>query len=524
MDLLTLSLFFEEVSKVSGSLEKLMLFLKRITKETLLFNFSSSFKDSIFSLNLSEKTIPFYKFKQPLKTKVISCEEVLFFFKMLKEEKGKGSLLKKKKKILEFLETLSSEQEKKLIHKLILSSSPTGLSFNFLTYLLYFYITKEQPSLKPKTGAFFYKIKKKLSQILDLEVFLEEFFKKGASLFEETLALFTPIRAMLCSSEKLEKFNSSKEKEDFFCEKKLDGIRIQLHVSSRLRSFELYTRNLFRVTHLFPEFKLTFEGFTQAEEFILDGELVAINEKGAPLFFERINERAGIKKTSSIKHGLEFRYYVYDLLVHNGRSLLTEPLTLRKKILKQLRLNKPLILLPFFSVKKPLSIDELLPFEEGFVLKKKDSFYLPGSRTRNWRKIKKEEETNILDLPIIELYKKKKLQNKKATLGACLVGIKREGKIVPLCRVGSGLHSKKIETGLKNITGYSSFFESSPEKSVFGLLKQNVFLKIKYTSISKNKKGLFSLRFPRVIGFRKDLHLEETPSLSILEEKFLKKD
>ena len=94
----------------------------------------------------------------------------------------------------------------------------------------------------------------------------------------------------------------------------------------------------------------------------------------------------------------ELVYYVFDLLWLNGYSLMELPLVERREILQKLVPEESLIRFSesfevkgkeFFASAEQLGI-------EGIIGKKKNSVYVPGSRTNNWLKIKTEKRHEVV--------------------------------------------------------------------------------------------------------------------------------
>src|SRR5258707_15724133 len=80
-----------------------------------------------------------------------------------------------------------------------------------------------------------------------------------------------------------------------------------------------------------------------SREVILDGEIVALDEKGRPSF-EQIQQRMGLTSESEIRRKMNVVpvvYMIYDLLWHEGRSLLEQPYAERRRLLAQLKLSGP---------------------------------------------------------------------------------------------------------------------------------------------------------------------------------------
>lgn len=113
---------------------------------------------------------------------------------------------------------------------------------------------------------------------------------------------------------------------------------------------------------------------------VLDGEVVALDERGRASFQELQNRRTS---------GRPIVYYVFDLLHRNGRDMLDHPLSERKKMLDAIAVHfsDPLRLNPLFRTELPALIERVRALGlEGIVAKKASSLYIPGRVSDTWQK------------------------------------------------------------------------------------------------------------------------------------------
>ncbi len=150
----------------------------------------------------------------------------------------------------------------------------------------------------------------------------------------------------------------------------------------------LKTRNGTWATEWFPEVADSLRTLVAGSRgpSVVDGEICVLDEHGRS-DFDRLRARAaqrGLKRGSD-----RVVFCVFDLLVLRGRSLLEQPLALRKAELMRLLGHKPDRILPvqgvldegtwLFAQAQRLGL-------EGIVSKKTDSRYLPGQRSPSWVK------------------------------------------------------------------------------------------------------------------------------------------
>ncbi len=128
---------------------------------------------------------------------------------------------------------------------------------------------------------------------------------------------------------------------------------------------------------------------------ILDGEIVALDEAGAALGFQRIQDRihlAGGADVARVAARHPVAYVVFDLLFRGGRDLRALPLVERRMQLEQLFADaRPERLrLSEIAVGDGAALYEqaLADGWEGLIAKDGASRYRSGERASEWRKIK----------------------------------------------------------------------------------------------------------------------------------------
>lgn len=162
------------------------------------------------------------------------------------------------------------------------------------------------------------------------------------------------------------------------CEIKLDGYRAE---AIRLGGgVQLLSRRNNDLSSRFPRIAKACEALEP--DTIVDGEVVALDERGQPSF----NLLQNYQTTDR-----PIIYYVFDLLAYRGRSLLRVPLRDRRKLLESALagIQDPVRLLGALEA----SAGDLVPAAkqqgiEGFVAKRLNSVYEPGERSGAWVKYK----------------------------------------------------------------------------------------------------------------------------------------
>jgi bifunctional non-homologous end joining protein LigD len=218
---------------------------------------------------------------------------------------------------------------------------------------------------------------------------------------------------------------------DWVYELKFDGIRALAIKDGR--EVQLISRNEKKLNDRFPEVARDAADF-EADECVVDGEVVAMDEEGRSSF--QLLQRAELDGKDA-----PLAFYVFDLLQLNGRSLIGLPLTLRKELLT--RLVPPSGDIIRFSGSLGTDAETLLPEIkrrglEGLIGKQRDSVYEPGRRSGAWIKLKCVNEQEF----VIGGYTPPAGARKH--FGALLVGYYDKGRLLFAGKVGTGFDSKLL--------------------------------------------------------------------------------
>ncbi len=183
---------------------------------------------------------------------------------------------------------------------------------------------------------------------------------------------------------------------EWLFEPKLDGVRALAFLQGG--KAVLRSRTETDVTSHYPEIAQAVASLPPTE-LIVDGEVVALNERGTP-DFELLQQRMHLKGDEALRiaPSIPVVYYVFDLLYFEGRDLRNLPLSQRKALLKQhlpdSDLVRPIHYLEgegerFFQGSLALDL-------EGIVAKRVDSKYESGARSGAWLKIKGQQEQEFV--------------------------------------------------------------------------------------------------------------------------------
>ncbi len=242
-------------------------------------------------------------------------------------------------------------------------------------------------------------------------------------------------------------------------ELKWDGVRAISYVDGG--RVTLRSRGDHDVTSTYPELRRLGEqlGATQV---VLDGEVVAFDDRGRPSF-GRLQKRMGVSApTSRLLSTHPVLYVVFDLLHLDGRSTLDLPYRQRRSLLDGLQLEGP----TWRTVPQLEGSGEDLLFAtreqglEGVLAKRLDSPYRPGQRSKSWRKIK-----NELTQDVVVGGWKPGQGRRSETVGSLLLGLPTSDGLEYVGKVGTGFTSAMLDDlhgALRRIERKTSPFADVP--------------------------------------------------------------
>ncbi len=223
-------------------------------------------------------------------------------------------------------------------------------------------------------------------------------------------------------------------------EVKWDGIRTVAFLDHG--HISLQGRNFTDFTPRYPEVR-ELARVLGARRMILDGEIVAFDDKGRPSF-ERLQSRMHLASDSAVRRRMRdtpVTYVAFDLLYLDGHSTLTLSYEQRRELLEALELDGPSWRAPAYhrgeggallAATRELGI-------EGIVAKRLASTYESARRSSSWLKIKNVEEQDV----VIGGWTSGE-GGRTGRVGALAVGVMDDGKLKYAGKVGSGFTEQTL--------------------------------------------------------------------------------
>lgn len=350
-----------------------------------------------------------------------------------------------------------------------------------------------------------------------------------------------PIRMALCerlssSEEIIEKIGKAA------IEAKYDGFRVQCHkIDDKI---ELFSRNLERTTHMFPEITMAVNQFIDAKTAIIEGEALAFNEQTGELFpFQITIQRKRKHGIEELAKELPLKFFVFDLLYLNGVDYTEKPFIERRRKLESI-IRKNNIIEPSEMLITDRASEIFKYFEsaierglEGVVAKRLEAPYSAGARNFNWIKLKrsyKGELADTIDVCIVGYFRGKGARAKFG-LGALLGAVydPDTDSFKTISKIGSGFKEEEFFE-LKKMLDEISLKHKHPR--VDSIIDADVWVEPKYVitvtadeitrspthTAGRDKDGIgYALRFPRSVGFiRFDKKPEDANTVKEILEMF----
>ncbi|WP_461409883.1 ATP-dependent DNA ligase [Georgenia sp.] len=227
-------------------------------------------------------------------------------------------------------------------------------------------------------------------------------------------------------------------------EMKWDGVRAIVAVNGG--AVRLMSRNGNDVTALYPELGDLAAALVDVDQAVLDGEIVALDERGRPSF-AHLQKRFNLtddRRIARLAASAPVRLMLFDVLEVAGRSQLHATYDERRTLLHEVvdPAAHPLLDVPDVfdgDVDAAVAASRMLGLE-GVVAKRRDSRYTPGRRSPAWVKIK-----HALTQEVVVVGWRPGQGNRSGAVGSLLAAVPDGARLRYVGRVGSGFSQREVE-------------------------------------------------------------------------------
>ena len=338
-----------------------------------------------------------------------------------------------------------------------------------------------------------------------------------------------PIKMMAAQRVELLTDLFEKLPEGFAVEVKYDGERVQAHKSGA--DVTLYSRNLEDITPQYPDVARFVRDSIDADEAIVEGEVVAL-VPGTTDQFQEFQVLMSRKRKYDVEQYVEevpVKLMLFDVLYVDGDSVIDRSFPERRELLESITTDADRIEPAQLTVSH--DVEEIEAFfnqavERGFegIMAKsraEDSVYRAGAREWSWIKWKRDYSQNLVDsFDVVAVGGFAGRGKRSGTWGAllCAVYHPAHDRYETLCKVSTGFSDEELAELPATFAHLER--EESPARVLSELeptrwFEPEIVLEIQGAELTRSPvhtcgaddesaEGGIALRFPRFIRFRDD--------------------
>lgn len=387
----------ENLSSTSKKLAKISIlsqFLQSLNEEELavvpLFILGRAFPpgDSR-ALNVSWRTIQRIINQIPEKSEStrLFVLDIAEFFSRIASISGKGSRKQVEETLIELF-SRTAELERKYLIRIIFGEMRIGVAEGVLL-----------EGIAAAAGVSLAEIRRAYMYLGDPGLVAKLALLDGKDALKKiNLRLFKPVQPMLASL--AEDFSTvfKEHGNQTALEIKFDGARVQIH--KQKDRVKVYSRQLSDVTSSLPDLVQVVQKGISADEFVMEGEVVAVGKNNRPLPFQELMRRfRRVHNIEQLVNEVPIKLYLFDLLRVDGESHIETAYKKRWGLLQRYcdsELLAERIITGNQDEAEAFLQRALNNGHEGLMAKKLDSIYTPGSRGKRWFKIKPAETLDVV--------------------------------------------------------------------------------------------------------------------------------
>ncbi len=237
-------------------------------------------------------------------------------------------------------------------------------------------------------------------------------------------------------------------------EAKYDGLRLQIHKNGE--RVDIFSRNLERMTPMFPDIVSAVTRQVKARKAILEGEALAVNENTGEFYpFQDTIQRKRKYGVEEMAREFPLRLFAFDVLLVDGEDCTVLPYKERRKLLSKLIGKGDII-----GMSDQIITGDAKEFEkyfeeaverglEGVVAKDLSAPYTAGARKFAWIKLKrsyKGELADTIDVVIGGYFRGRGLRTEFGLGGLlALVYDRKKDTFRTIAKIGSGFTEENMK-------------------------------------------------------------------------------
>lgn len=258
----------------------------------------------------------------------------------------------------------------------------------------------------------------------------------------------------------------------------------------------------------------------RSKEFLLEGEVVAVDQDGKPFPFQDLMRRfRRVHEVQSMAKRIPLRLYLFDITYLNGKMLIDAPYDERWRTLQAL-VDPDLLATRIVTGRvedgKELMEKAIRSGHEGIMAKDLKSDYTPGVRGKKWLKIKPVE---TIDIVIVAA--EWGSGRRKGWLSNYHLAVRDDqtGEYYMVGKTFKGLTDDEFAMITKKLLQIKT---RETEYTVY--VKPSIVAEVAFNEIQRSPhyQSRFALRFARITRFREDKGPEDADTLERLTKLYEK--
>ncbi|TRO49541.1 ATP-dependent DNA ligase [Candidatus Bathyarchaeota archaeon] len=458
-----------------------------------------------------EKTI--VKKQAVLVNKTLTIKEVRRLLQAIAVTAGLGSR-ERKERLMKALLSQVSPVEAKYLVKIVMGEMRTGLHEGLMEQVVAKAFEAPLVTVQKASMA--------MGDIAEVAVIAKTKGEKGLS--QISFQIFRPVNIMLAQTADTVAGALAEHGGRTAFEYKYDGARVQIH--KQANEVRIFSRRLTDATCSLPEVVEAIKANIKADEVIVEGEVIAVNDGGQPIPFQHLMRRfKRVREVRDMVEKIPLRLYLFDILFLDRESLIALPYLQRRKVLAE-NVGEIALTTQIVTEKEKQAEDFLNEAmdagHEGVIAKKLNGIYTPGTRGKRWLKIKPVLEPLDLAITAAEYgYGRRRGWLSDYYLAARDV---TTGKLLTVGKTFKGLTDEEMTEMTERLKELTLREEHNRV-----VVLPKVVVEVEFNEIQKSPKykSEMALRFARISRIRADKSAKDVDTIEkvrqIYERQFAKK-